>query len=189
MFTTSNVRSFFGKVLSRRCLLAERAESKFKKRDQAAENSPNERTKRLQRSRKFDKRPFERSKAAVWIRTFRKGLWPSSETGRPHRRLKWEKIFCCRDDRDLNRGSWSLACNVRPPDQSWNKCFFKFGPIPAPFSSFSHSNINCNHINWKSIDGMPGIGTRGRRMVGAEETTELWRPPIETNVSFFFCCH
>ena len=149
MFTTSNVRSFFGKVLSRRCLLAERAESKFKKRDQAAENSPNERTKRLQRSRKFDKRPFERSKAAVWIRTFRKGLWPSSETGRPHRRLKLEKIFCCRDDRDLNRGSWSLACNVRPPDQSWNKCFFKFGPIPAPFSSFSHSNINCNHINWK----------------------------------------
>ena len=29
----------------------------------------------------------------------------------------------------------------------------------------------------KSIDGVLGIQTRGRRMVGADETTELWRPP------------
>ena len=29
----------------------------------------------------------------------------------------------------------------------------------------------------KSIDGVHGIKTRGRRMVGTEETTELWRPP------------
>ena len=29
----------------------------------------------------------------------------------------------------------------------------------------------------KSIDGVLGIRTRGRRMVGADETTELWRPP------------
>ena len=28
------------------------------------------------------------------------------------------------------------------------------------------------------IDGVLGIRTRGRRMVGADETTELWRPPI-----------
>ena len=29
----------------------------------------------------------------------------------------------------------------------------------------------------KSIDGVLGIRTWGRRMVGADETTELWRPP------------
>ena len=29
----------------------------------------------------------------------------------------------------------------------------------------------------KSLDGVLGIWTRGRRMVGADETTELWRPP------------
>ena len=29
----------------------------------------------------------------------------------------------------------------------------------------------------KCLDGVLGIRTLGRRMVGAEETTELWRPP------------
>ena len=29
----------------------------------------------------------------------------------------------------------------------------------------------------KSIDGVLGIWTPGRRMVGADKTTELWRPP------------
>ena len=29
----------------------------------------------------------------------------------------------------------------------------------------------------KSIDGVLGIRTRGHRMVGTDETTELWRPP------------
>ena len=29
----------------------------------------------------------------------------------------------------------------------------------------------------KSIDGVLGIRTWGHRMVGADETTELWRPP------------
>ena len=28
----------------------------------------------------------------------------------------------------------------------------------------------------KSVDGVLGIRTRGRRMVGADKTTELWRP-------------
>ena len=52
------------------------------------------------------------------------------------------------------------------------KCLKKIGPIPAPFCLFS--------LFWiiqieKSIDGVLGIWTRGRRMVGADETTELWR--------------
>ena len=29
----------------------------------------------------------------------------------------------------------------------------------------------------KSVDGVLGIQTRGRRMVGADETMEVWRPP------------
>ena len=33
----------------------------------------------------------------------------------------------------------------------------------------------------KSMDGVLGIRTRGRRMVGADETTELWRPPKKTS--------
>ena len=34
----------------------------------------------------------------------------------------------------------------------------------------------------KSLDGVLGIGTCGRKMVGAVETTELWRPPNFTNI-------
>ena len=34
----------------------------------------------------------------------------------------------------------------------------------------------------KSIDGVLGIRTWGRRMVGADETTELWRPPQVVDV-------
>ena len=32
----------------------------------------------------------------------------------------------------------------------------------------------------KSIDHVLGIQTRGHRMVGADETTELWWPPFST---------
>ena len=35
----------------------------------------------------------------------------------------------------------------------------------------------------KSIDDVLGIRTRGRRMVGVDETTELWRPP---NAGYFY---
>ena len=34
----------------------------------------------------------------------------------------------------------------------------------------------------KSIDGVLGIRTQGRRMVGADETTELWRPPYSEKI-------
>ena len=41
----------------------------------------------------------------------------------------------------------------------------------------------------KSVDGVLGIRTRGRRMVGADETTELWRPPLDgTLVSSYDEC-
>ena len=37
----------------------------------------------------------------------------------------------------------------------------------------------------KSVDGVLGIRTRGRRMVGADETMELWRPPQHKNMFVF----
>ena len=46
------------------------------------------------------------------------------------------------------------------------------------FVYFRHFLITISIIE-KSIDGVLGIRTLGRRMVGADETTELWRPPIE----------
>ena len=51
-------------------------------------------------------------------------------------------------------------------------------PLFHLFLSFSHhkSITNC-----KSIDEVLGILTWGRRMVRADETTELWRPPL-------WCC-
>ena len=38
----------------------------------------------------------------------------------------------------------------------------------------------------KSLDGVHGIWTRGRRMVGADKTTELWRPPNKSVFSLKF---
>ena len=41
----------------------------------------------------------------------------------------------------------------------------------------------------KSIDGVLGIQTQGHRMVGTDETTELWRPPlVEGNSKQFGSC-
>ena len=37
----------------------------------------------------------------------------------------------------------------------------------------------------KSIDGVLGILTWGPKMVGANETTELWRPPYYHNFPYF----
>ena len=56
--------------------------------------------------------------------------------------------------------------------------FFKMGqsrPVFCLFSFFSCCNFN--NTNWKSIDGVLGIQTWGCRMVGADETTELWWMP------------
>ena len=52
-------------------------------------------------------------------------------------------------------------------------------PLFLWISSVSYSNIKFNHTNWKSVDIVHGIWTWGCRMVGADETTELWRPPCD----------
>ena len=56
--------------------------------------------------------------------------------------------------------------------------FLKMGQ-PRPLFVYSrHFLVTISVIQTeKSIDGMLGIRTRGRRMVGADVTTELWRPP------------
>ena len=47
------------------------------------------------------------------------------------------------------------------------------------FSFFSRDKYSTNlTINYKSIDGVLGTQTRGSRMVGADESTELWRRPV-----------
>ena len=38
----------------------------------------------------------------------------------------------------------------------------------------------------KCVDGVHGIRTRGRRMVGADETTEIWRPQFIFYSSNYF---
>ena len=44
------------------------------------------------------------------------------------------------------------------------------------FSFFSHDNYIANTVNDKSVDGVLGTRTRGSRMVGADDSNELWRP-------------
>ena len=56
------------------------------------------------------------------------------------------------------------------------------GPNPASFclySSFSQYNdkYTTNTINENSVEGVLGTWTRGGRMVGADESTELSRDP------------
>ena len=63
-------------------------------------------------------------------------------------------------------------------------CFLKMGqsrPLFVYFRDFLNT-ISIIQIE-KSVDGVLGIRTRGCRMVGADQTTELWRPPIES-----ICC-
>ena len=60
------------------------------------------------------------------------------------------------------------------------KFFISFlnGPIPASFVYFRYFLDTISIIQTeKSVDGLLGIQTRGRRMVGTDDTTELWRPP------------
>ena len=56
-------------------------------------------------------------------------------------------------------------------------CFLKNGQYRPLFVYFRHfhDTISITQIE-KSVDGVLGIRTRGRRMVGTDETTELWRP-------------
>ena len=76
----------------------------------------------------------------------------------------------------------AVEVNTLPPKPRslLNLFFFKNGPNPASFclfSFFSHDKYSTNTINDKSIDGVLGTRTRGGRMAGANESTELWQHP------------
>ena len=56
--------------------------------------------------------------------------------------------------------------------------FFKNGQIPASFVYCRPYLITISIIEIeKSLDGVHGMRTDCRRMVGTDKTTELWQPP------------
>ena len=55
--------------------------------------------------------------------------------------------------------------------------FFKKWANPGLFLFFRSFLVKISIQIEKSIDGVLGIRTWGHRMVGADDTTELWRPP------------
>ena len=62
--------------------------------------------------------------------------------------------------------------------------FFKLLANPSLF--FVYFDLFTSQINYKlkkNIDGVLGIQTRGRRVVGVDKTTELWRPQMFINVT------
>ena len=63
-------------------------------------------------------------------------------------------------------------------EQMFSSFFKKMGQSRPLFVYFRYflDTISIIQIE-KSIDGVLGIQSWGRRMVGADETTELWRPP------------
>ena len=63
------------------------------------------------------------------------------------------------------------------PQQLQSISLFLNGPILASFCFFRSFLITISIQIEKSVDGVLGIQTRGRRMVGVDETTELWQPP------------
>ena len=73
--------------------------------------------------------------------------------------------------------------------------FLKHRPNPASFClSFSQYNdLYYTKFEFtKRVDGVSGIQTRDRRMVSADEVSELWRPSCPGTIlrqNRFFCCN
>ena len=92
--------------------------------------------------------------------------------------------------------SVSLNLNETRQVESWHsfsvartKKFRQSRPLFRLFSSFSHSTITVSISPIKiekSIDGVLGIWTRGRRMECSDETMELRRPSLTPNKSWTF---
>ena len=59
--------------------------------------------------------------------------------------------------------------------------FLKMGQSRPLFVYFRPFLVTISIQTEKSIDGVLGIRIRGRRMVVADETTELWRPPVPSS--------
>ena len=96
-------------------------------------------------------------------------------------------IFWCRAISDsLDISSIFLSFCIYCPVHFWIPFFIlKHGQSPDSFCLFSSlSQYNDKYsikFDYKSIEGVIGIRIRDHGMVGANESTELWWPPI----SFF----
>ena len=90
--------------------------------------------------------------------------------------------------------SYDAVFSVKIKD--YVQLFLKNGPNPSSFglfSFFSHDKYSINlTINDKSIDCLVGTRTRGSRMVGADESIELWRHStckFKSFNNFLISCH
>ena len=93
-------------------------------------------------------------------------------SGNPRKKIFKEKFGAW--DLQLLRGSMQCEFN--------SSVFLKNGPIPPLFVDFRSFLVTISIQIEKSIDGVLRIRTWGRRMVGADKTTELWRPPLNHSV-------
>ena len=80
--------------------------------------------------------------------------------------------------------------------KSCGRQFFLNGPISASFCLFLYFLVTISIQIEKSIDGVLGIRTWGHRTVGADETMELWQPPLRTvtyltnnHTKILVCCY
>ena len=71
----------------------------------------------------------------------------------------------------------------RPGIPYWKVCHSaRFLFIFVRSNSKDNYWLNENHINWKSINVLLGIRTWGRRIVGIDDSTELWLPPMSVSL-------
>ena len=69
-----------------------------------------------------------------------------------------------------------------PKITNWVKFLFTNGPIPVSFCLFLFfPHYNFNNANWKSKDGVLGIWTRGRRIVGTGKNSKNWTLYVSLN--------
>ena len=86
-------------------------------------------------------------------------------------------IFYALHTRQLN--SVLLLSHIEAYKLFFSSLFYSFKKRANPglFFFFRSFLVTISLQTEQSIDGVLGIRTRGRRMVGADETTELWQPP------------
>ena len=102
-----------------------------------------------------------------------RGSWPFlrriSSTARRRERRLGRTEFCGRESTSSNK---------------FTGYFFKKWANPGLFCLISlFFRYNFNNTNWKKCSWCAWDSNPGRRMVGADETTELWLPPPQV----FFC--
>ena len=85
--------------------------------------------------------------------------------------------FTCNYPEIMHSVMWLGTADQNALLQQSIVCFLKMGQSWPLFVYFCYflDTISIIEIE-KSVDGVLGIQTRGRRMVGIDETAELWRP-------------